>query len=572
MKTFERTFFDAGQRFQTIGGGALGGKAGGLALANDVLADRKFAVEVSIPSLTVLGTDVFEEFVRRNEVTADDDEGIARAFQRGDLPPRIVGDLRALIEQVHTPLAVRSSALHEDELAHPSAGAYLTKMIPNNDPSADNRFRSLTEAIKLVWASARFRGGADPMAVILQEVVGTRFHDRFYPHVSGVARSWNFYPSGNARPDEGVTSLALGLGKTIVDGGICWTYSPAWPTAPAPFASPDELAQSTQTEFWAVRMGKPPEYDPTRETEYLVRGSLADAEEDGTLRRIASTLDRASGQIRMGTGTPGPRVLDFAPMLALREPPMNDVVRELLAIFADALHAPVEIELAMTFDPNRFAFLQVRPMNVPSEVVNVGEEELARAIVASTRVLGNGTISDVRDVIYVKNADRLDTRTIARDLARMNREVGKYVLIGFGRWGSSDPSLGVPVVWRDIDNVRALVEAMTPAMNVEPSQGSHFFHNLSAAGVPIFTVPLSGRARIDWEWLERATLVSETAHVRHVRSEEPLEIRVDGRSGRGVIGTAAVPAADAHASRVRRCGRDARTSAGGDAGGPEETS
>lgn len=536
MKTFERTFFDAQQRFQTIGGGGLGGKASGLALANEVLENQKFAIEVSIPSLTVLGTEVFEEFVTRNELTGEgDDNAIARAFQRGEIPPRIVGDLRALVEQVRTPLAIRSSALHEDELAHPSAGAYLTKMIPNDQPSADDRFRGLVEAIKLVWASARFHGGSDPMAVIVQEVVGTRFGNRFYPHVSGVARSWNFYPSGNARPEEGVASLALGLGKTIVDGGVCWTYSPAWPTAPAPFASPAELARSTQTEFWAVNMGKPHEYDPIRETEYMGRGTLADAEGDGTLRRIASTFDPSSAQIRMGIGTSGPRVLDFAPMLALREPPLNDVIGALLTIFSDAMHAPVEIEFAMTFDPHRFAFLQVRPMNVPSEVVNLEERDLAGAVVSSTRVLGNGTITDVRDIVYVKPAERLDTRAIAADLAKLNRAVENYLLVGFGRWGSSDPSLGIPVLWRDIDRVRALVEAMTPSMNVEPSQGSHFFHNLSAAGVPIFTVPLSGRARIDWEWLERQTLVSETARVRHVRCDAPLDIRVDGRSGRGVI-------------------------------------
>lgn len=538
MKTFERTFFDPEQRFQTIGGGALGGKARGLALANEVLATRKFAIDVGIPSLTVLGTAVFDEFLQRNELDQDgdlSDEAIARAFQRGEMPPRIVGDLRALIEQVRTPLAIRSSSLMEDDLAHPAAGAYLTKMIPNNQPSADDRFRRLMEAIKLVWASARFNGGRDPMAVIIQEVVGTQIRDRFYPNVSGVARSWNFYPSGHARPDEGVVSLALGLGKTIVEGGICWTYSPAWPTAPAPFASANELARSTQTEFWAVNMGKPPDYDPIRETEYMVRGTLRDAEEDETLRRIASTFDPASAQIRMGIGTSGPRVLDFAPMLALRDPPLNDVVRELLKIFAEEVKAPVEIELAMTFDPHRFAFLQVRPMNVPSEVVSVGDDELASAIVASTRVLGNGTIGDVRDVIYVKAAERLDTRAIAADLAKLNGEVENYLLIGFGRWGSSDPSLGIPVVWRDIDRVRALVEAMTRSMNVEPSQGSHFFHNLSAAGVPIFTVPLSGRARIDWEWLERATLVSETPRVRHVRAATALDIRVDGRSGRGAI-------------------------------------
>ncbi len=562
---FDREFFDPAHRFKTIGSGSLGGKAHGLATAQRVLSTRFDAssfkrIEVSIPSLTVLRTEVFGEFVRRNRLDQtigpdDPDDAIARAFQRADLPVSIVGDLRALIEQVHTPLAIRSSSLLEDDLSQPFAGVYRTKMIPNNQPSADDRFRGLLEAVKLVYASTLFREaraylaatgrGAtrDEMAVIIQEVVGTRFRDRFYPHISGVARSFSYYRSGHAAPEDGVVNLALGLGKTIVDGGICWTYSPAWPAAPAPFASAAELVKGTQSSFWAVNMGRPPEHDPIHETEYLKRGSLADAEDDGTLARIASTFDVESGRIRMGIGTAGPRVLDFAMLLGLRDVPANDLVRSLLKLFEDELGAPVEIEFAMTFDPHRFGFLQVRPMMVSSETVTVDVQETRapQALLASDRVLGNGAIEGIRDVVYVKPgaSGPLDTPAIAAELERINAAlIGRgtgYLLIGFGRWGSSDPSLGIPVVWSQIAGARVIVEAMQPEMNVELSQGTHFFHNLSSFRVPYFSIPLSSRTPIDWQWLAKQEAAGEGRFVRHARLALPLTIRVDGRSGRGVI-------------------------------------
>lgn len=562
---FDRDFFDVEHRFKTIGSGALGGKAHGLATAQRVLATRfdrgAFPrIEVSIPSLTVLRTDVFADFVRRNHLDEtigpdDPDDAIARAFQRAELPVGILGDLRALIEQVRTPLAIRSSSLLEDDLSRPFAGVYRTKMIPNNQPSPDDRFHGLLDAIRLVYASTWFRqaraylpasrrGGArDQMAVIIQEVVGTRFRDRFYPHISGVARSYSYYRSGHAAPEDGVVDLALGLGKTIVDGGVCWTYCPAWPTAPAPFASPADLAKQTQSEFWAVNMGKPPAHDPIHETEYLVHGSLADAEEDGTLAMTASTFDRESGRIRMGIGTEGPRVLDFAMLLALRDVPVNDVVRSLLEVFQAELGAPVEIEFAMTFDPNRFGFLQVRPMMVSDEIVTVDDAEIRspRTLLASERVMGNGALDGLRDIVYVRPgaAGPLDTRAIAAELEELNAALvatgTPYVLVGFGRWGSSDPSLGIPVEWSQIAGAKIIVEAMLPEMNVELSQGSHFFHNLSSFRVPYFSVPLARRSTIDWDWLAQQPPVVEGRHVRHVRAAAPLEVRVDGRSGRGII-------------------------------------
>ena len=375
FRQFDRAFFDSDQAFTLIGSGALGGKAQGLAfikriLERDFPADTFPGIEVCVPRLTVITTDHFDRFMQRNDLyerafSDGPDDRIAHAFQGAELPVEIVGDLRGLIEKVHTPLAVRSSSLLEDALCHPFAGVYGTKMTPNNQLNADIRFRKLVEAIKFVYASTFFKGAKDymeaigrsiedeKMAVILQEVVGTRYGDRFYPTLAGVARSYNFYPTGHARPEQGVVDLALGLGKTIVDGGVAWTYSPAFPAATPPFGSIGELLKQTQTVFWVVNMGKPPAYDPIRETEYLAQASLADAEKDGALRHVASTYIAASDRLTMGIGSAGPRAVTFAPILDLPDIPLNKLVKMLLSISEQAADAKVEIEFAMTLDPER---------------------------------------------------------------------------------------------------------------------------------------------------------------------------------------------------------------------------
>jgi hypothetical protein len=574
LPRFERSFLRSEHCLTRIGEGATGGKGAGLALAARVLAEsfdatRFPAIEVSIPRTVVLTTDAFVAFVERNglalpEDPDEPDERIAHAFQRADLPVEIVGDLRALVEELHEPLAVRSSSRLEDALYRPFAGVYETKMIPNNQPDADTRFRRLSEAIKLVWASTWFRGARDylrttstagepaaepeRMAVVLQEVVGRRFGERHYPHVSGVARSFNHYPSGRARPEEGVVSLALGLGKTIVDGGVSWSYSPAWPQAPPPFAGAREMADLTQTRFWAVNMGRPPAYDPIAEVEYLVHADLADAEYDGTLDRLASTYDPRSERIVPGLHAEGPRVLSFAPLLQSIELPLNDVLRTLLEAFERALAGPVEIEFALTIAEGppargRLGFLQVRPMVGPGESVDLSPEALAAegVLVASERVMGHGVDRSIADVVYVRpeRFERAAMARIAGEIERINRTLVRegrpYLLIGFGRWGSADPWLGIPVQWSQIAGARAIVEATLPDVNVDPSQGSHFFHNLSSLRVSYFMVQHSIAPPIDWAWLDAHEAVAETEHVRHVRPAAPLEIVVDGRSGRGRI-------------------------------------
>jgi hypothetical protein len=389
----------------------------------------------------------------------------------------------------------------------------------------------------------------EKMAVIIQEVVGQRKDDRFYPHISGVARSYNFYALEPARPEDGVATLALGLGKTIVDGGVAWTYSPAFPRKPPPFASVEELLGATQTEFWAVNMGKPPAYDPVNETEYMVRATLADAEADEVLMFLVSTYDPERDRIVPGLGTRGPRVLDFSPLLVQEQFPLNSLIKELLRAAENAVGAKVEIEFAVTFQENRqeqpharLGFLQVRSMVVSDQAVDVSLEDLSdpHAIVASDMVMGNGTADDVHDILFVQ-PDRfsvLQTPAIARELGEINRELRQqqrpYLLIGFGRWGSSHPSLGIPVDWSQISGARAIVEATLPQMNVELSQGSHFFHNLSSFRVSYFMVQ-HGRYNINWDWLNQQPLVREGEFVRHVRPRGGMRVRVDGRSRRGVI-------------------------------------
>ena len=553
-----------------IGEGELGGKASGLRLVHEeilVRLDREQFpyIEVAVPKAVILTTDVFDRFIQRNDLAGlalSDlpDDRIAHAFQQAELPAELVGDLRALISGVHTPLAVRSSSLLEDALDHPFAGVYGTKMIPNNEIEEDARFTRLVEAVRFVYATTFFaeakaylasigRSVADEkMAVIIQEVVGQRAGDRFYPCVSGVARSHNFYPTGHARPSDGVVSLALGLGKTIVDGGLSWSYSPAYPKAPPPFNDIGELLKNTQTRFWAVTMGDPPPHDPIRETEYLVEPGLAEAETDGALRYLVSTYDAGSDRLNPGLDARGPRALTFAPILGSRLMPFNELIRKLMDLSEEVLESPIEIEFAINLHrtealPARLGFLQVRPMMVAGDAVAVSRDDLFgdSVLLATEKALGNGARNDLLDVVFVRPEafDPAATPVIAKELESINRELvaagRNYVLIGFGRWGTSDPSLGIPVAWGQISGARVIVEATLPDVQPDLSQGSHFFHNVLSFRVFYLSLEHHGPYEIDWSWLTAQPVARSDAHATHVRLQSPLSVRVDGATGRGVI-------------------------------------
>lgn len=542
----------------------IGGKAQGLLAIRQILdsiaPDDFPGIQVDIPAMVVVGASVFDVFMERNdlaEIANSDlpDDRIAHAFQRADLPFEILGELRSLANRWTTPLAVRSSGLLEDTTQRPFAGVYLTKMIANTHHDPDVRFQKLVEAIKFVWASTYFKIAKDyckatgldicseKMAVIIQEMVGKRHGSRFYPELSGVARSFNYYPVKPAVPEDGVVSLALGLGKTIVDGAKCWMYSPAYPNMPPPFKSLNELLEETQNEFWVVHMGEPAEYNPIKETEYMRKENLMVADRDATLYRIASTFDLQSERLSTGTGVRGPRVLNFSPLLTMDDIPFNRLVTHLLEQCESVFHCPVEIEFAMTFDPHRFGFLQVRPMVVPNGDMEVSCEDLAssKTLIASETVLGNGVLDEIADIVYVipQRFDLKNTRAIADELEAHNHrllaEKRPYLLIVFGRLGTLDPWLGIPVTWGQICGAQVIVEATQENVRVELSQGSHYFHNIINLGVMYFSMPFTSPYRIDWEWIDGQPVLREGDFTRHVRLPAPLRVKVDGRSGRGLI-------------------------------------
>jgi Pyruvate phosphate dikinase, AMP/ATP-binding domain len=570
LPEFGREFLGADLTMTRIGSGALGGKASGLVHVKDsvlsAIADTEFPdFTIAVPTLTVLTTDVFDAFMEQNdlmEIALSDasDDRISNAFQAASFPPRYVGDLRSLIEKVHTPLAVRSSSLLEDDLDHPFAGVYGTKMIPNLQADIDTRFKKLQQAIKYVYASVYFRAAKDyirstgqelareKMAVIVQEIVGLRFEDRFYPHISGVARSYNYYPSGKGKPQDGVVNLALGLGKQIVDGGISWTYVPAYPTAPPPFNNIGDQIKNSQNDFWSVFMGPPRRPDPASETEFMQKSELKDSEWDGTLTHLASSYDGSSDRLRAGVFGSGARVLNFSPILQMDVFPLNRVIRRILALAEEVSGTAVELEFAVILDPPkggpaRFGLLQMRPMMVSDEDVTIEEEAFTQpnVLISSGSVMGNGTRDDIRDIVYLKpdTFEAKDTPRMAQELDAVNKTLaaeGRHcLLVGFGRWGSSDHWLGVPVDWGQISSARVIVEATLPDMSPDLSQGSHFFHNLISFKVMYMSVTHTDTHKIDWARLDAMPAAAETEFVRHVKLDQALEIRVDGINSRGVI-------------------------------------
>jgi len=565
---FDRSFLKSTEDFSVLGKGSMGGKATGLAFIKKIIKENieieEFPnVEISIPRLLVLRTNIFDSFVDRNNLheianSGESDEKIASVFQRTSLPTEILGDLRALIAKVHLPLAIRSSSMLEDAKFEPFAGIYATKMIANNESSTEERFKKLVEAIKFVYASTFFKAAKDylkatkfssedeKMAIIIQEVIGEKYNDKFYPQFSGVARSYNYYPVNKTKPEDGVVNLALGLGKQIVDGGISWVYSPSRPKVAPPFANDTDLINNTQNTFWAVNMGHVREYDPINEKEYLINSDLKTAEKDGALNLIASTYSSESNRVVLGINVNGPRVLNFAMLLQFNEYNFNKLITKLLEVCAKAYDSPVEIEFAVSPTDSgkiRFGFLQVRPMVVTEEDVSLsdGEYNSENAIVSSNKVLGNGTRNDIYDIVIVKpdSFHKAYTKRIASEIEGINNGLMMdnipYLLIGFGRWGSSDPWLGIPADWSQISGARVIVESTLPDMNVELSQGSHFFHNLTSFKVSYFSVHHQLSNQIKWDWINSQTLVKETNFVKHVRVENPLTIKVDGKTSRGVI-------------------------------------
>jgi hypothetical protein len=569
IPAYNRDTYDVHEEMTKMGKGNIGGKATGLVfiknyITNTIKTPSFPDMEITTPAFSIITTQYFDQFMDQNnlyDIALEDlpDTRITHAFMQAEIPPELVGNLRSLISKVHVPLAIRSSSLLEDAMFEPFAGIYGTKMLPNNQFSVDERFQKLTEAIKFVWASTFFCQSKnyfkqikqdirkEKMAIIIQEVVGKRYEDYFYPIISGVFKSYNFYPTTPSKPEDGVINLALGLGKTIVDGGISWIYSPLRPKAPAPFKNISDMLNNSQTNFWAIQMGKLPVYDPLKETEYLEKLPLEVSERHHTLHFLASTYDSENNRFVPSIRTTGPRFLNFAPILSLNRIPLNQAILEIRRITEELLEVDVEIEFALSCDSSgkfsRLGILQVRPMVISQEIIEVPDQMLTRnmVLVNSANTMGNGKITGITDIVYVKpgSFDLKKTPEIAGELSQINKMLleanRNCILIGFGRWGSSDPWLGIPVEWGQINSAKVIVEAHLPDFRVEMSQGSHFFHNITNLGVLFISEDRQSTYKIDWEWLNKCDVIQETNYCKHIWCSKAITTLVDGKTRRGVI-------------------------------------
>jgi len=563
------TFKPADSSFLRVGAGSLGGKARGLAFVRHLLRTRRIArrfpgVRIAVPPAVVLATDMFDLFLAENNLSdfalhCDDDSEIQQRFLDSPLPGPLIENLTAYLEEVHYPLAVRSSSLLEDSQYQPFTGVYETFMLGNQQADPRTRLEELSEAVKRVYASTfsqhakayvratPYRLEEEKMAVILQQVVGTDHGPRFYPDFSGVVRSHNFYPVSPATFADGIAAVALGLGRTVVDGGKCLMFCPRYPRNLLQFSSVDDILANTQTEFCALELdGVPLGGGPGHLRE--MRFGLDVAEADGTLDAVGSTYSVDNEAVYDGLSRPGPRIVTFAPMLKHGLFPLAPILDSLVRAGEDALGNPVEIEFAVRLprgdEPAEFGFLQIRPLTLArdNQDLNIGEEDPATVICQSSKVLGNGRIENLHDIVVVDSHrfERSRSQEVARSVAYFNSKMAAencpYLLIGVGRWGSNDPWLGIPVEWDEISGARVIVEAGFRDFRVTPSQGSHFFQNLTAFQVGYLTVnPDAGEGSVDWQWLADQPAVEEQGCVRHLRFSHPLRVVMNSRHGQGVI-------------------------------------
>ena len=571
------TFKPSESNFLRIGSGSLGGKARGLAFVRHLLRKsrmtRRFpGVRISVPPAVVLATDVFDQFVAENNLLdfalrCEDDAEIERKFLAAPLSTSLSEDLKSFLAEVSHPLAVRSSSLLEDSQYQPFTGVYETFMLGNQQAKAEDRLAALSEAIRRVYASTfsrhakayvratPYRLEEEKMAVILQQVVGTRHGERFYPDFSGVVRSRNFYPVPPMTFEDGIAAVALGLGRAVVDGGKCLTFCPRYPRNLVQFSSVEDILANSQSEFWALELNGAAEGRPGHWHER--RFGLDAAESDGTLRALASTYSRDNHAVYDGVSRPGSRIITFAPMLKHGTFPLAEILDDLVRAGEDALGNAVEIEFAVrlpqqaesmdgqpTGQVAEFGFLQIRPLTLARDTEDLALDDVRpeELICQSSKVLGNGRIDNLRDIVVVDSQrfERSRSQEVGAAVARFNRLLNEqnrpYLLIGVGRWGSTEPWLGIPVEWDEISGARVIVEAGFRDFRVTPSQGSHFFQNLTAFQIGYFTVnPDAGEGSVDWQWLTEQPAVEEEGCVRHLRFAEPIRVLMNSRTSQGVI-------------------------------------
>jgi len=568
---FSRKQFDLQTDFVKIGDGSLGGKGRGLAFINRILRrynvyPRFEGVEITVPPSAIIGTSVFDEFLKINNLQkyalADNpDKEIAAKFLDAKLPGEISKDLKAFLDVVKYPVAVRSSSLLEDSHYQPFAGIFDTHMLPNCHPDKKMRLERLEMAIRCIYASIFFKNAKnyiratgnrveeEKMAIIIQKVVGNERNGSFYPVLSGIARSYNFYSIGHIKPEEGVAYLALGLGKTIVEGGNCLLFSPHNPHHLPQFSTPKDFLKNAQNEFYAIDMTNPDVFPAPGGDSGLIRHQINRADDDGTLAFVGSTYSPDNDRVYDGTNRKGIKIVTFAPILKSRIFPLDEIIKFLLVLGHSGFNTPIEIEFAAELssepkEPHRFGFLQIRPMAADTflEDISFNNIDKKRIICRSDESLSNGRIKDICDIVFVRpdTFDRAAMPQMAQQIGEFNNALKEsdrpYLLLGPGRWGTSDRWLGIPATWDQLSAARVIIEAAYGDFAVEPSFGTHFFQNLIAFQIGYLNIGLPNDQNfIDWDWLNSQPAVKDTEHVRHISLPKPIEVIIDGRNGRAVI-------------------------------------
>jgi len=570
ITTFDKESFDPYSSISRIGGGSLGGKARGLSFVNILInnynvQDRFEGVRIYIPPAIVIGTDIFDAFMDENNLlefalSCDNDQEIIHRFlQAKKFPKDILGELASFLDIVDTPLAIRSSSLLEDSHNQPFAGVYDTIMLPNANSDALIRLRDLLQAIKRVFASTYLKSAKDyikatsfrlkdeKMAVIVQKMIGAFYGERFYPDLSGVARSYNFYPVPPQKASDGIISAALGLGKMVVEGGSSVRFCPKYPGHLNSYADTKTTLQYAQTSFYALSLSKSL-YNGVLE-DLVQEYPLSDAELDGSLSLLGSTYSPENNTIYDGIARSGARLVTFAPLLKSKIFPLPQILELLLDMGSWGMGTPVEIEFAVNLHtclerPKEFGLLQMRPvvLNRELELFDIEQFDHSELICKSVQVLGNGVLRNIYDIVLVNrdNFDRSRSRQVAADInvfnAKLLEQKRPYALVCVGRLGSLDPWLGIPVTWDQIAGVRTIIESSFRDFTVAPSQGSHFFQNLNSFMVGYFTVHAGHEKNfINWNWLMRQEPVAQTPYVRHLQFKQPLVIKMDGHESKGII-------------------------------------
>lgn len=566
-KTFNKEVF-----FARLGGGSIGGKARGLGFINSLLSNIEIQeyfkeVNIQVPPSVVIGTDVFDQFLDSNNLrefalhSKNDEEILQRFVSAEFFPSNILNELLSFLEIMNEPLAIRSSSLLEDSQGQPFAGVYDTFMIPNNHQNIQVRLSQLINMIKRVYASTfyqrakeyikvtSYRLEEEKMGVIIQKMVGARHNNKFYPDFSGLAKSYNFYPTGPLKSTDGIATIALGLGKLIMEGGDSIRFCPKYPQHSLQFGTVDDTLKYSQKEFYALDLNQQEENHHLMEDMYLHLYNISIAEDDGTLNLIGSTYSRENNCIYDGISRSGVRLVTFASILKTKIFPLSEILDFILNIGSKGMGLPVELEFAVNLSvppgqKKEFGVLQLRPLVVSTEQeqLKIDVKNKKKILCQSDQVLGHGIVDDICDIVYVDihKFDRSKSKIVAEEISQLNSKIvsedRKYLLIGVGRWGTRDPWLGIPVTWECITGAKAIVESNFKDFNVTLSQGSHFFQNLTSFKVSYFTVnQFLEQGFIDWEWLEAIKPIEEKEYTKHVRLETPLLIKINGRENKGII-------------------------------------